>query len=339
MINSGLNGIDEHTKPFTVGNVLPEKGFVHVFDDFSLTQILNELDTASDFISYLVAREDFLSAEKPVVISAGEEQLLAIYLTNTDVDGNHAFVLSTTGDPEVVFLDESFWDSMVSNPQYGRKKEADRVSYVWDRLIEHFISFGEHGERRSQDFEFAYRLMASEPRTRRRQLGHALQDLMISTPVEQRAVRVVFSSDVSEKVFVFLICPVQNGLTYAVDRKRRQEMLLAYCNVAKLRFNDSNYIIGIAIDPRDSDEVSADLIALDVSGWGEVDFERAQALQREAKILLDDKIRVRIGRTSEYPEHRKLPVKQAKNSNRAERNKENRKQMQRASRRRNRKKR
>ena len=43
----------EGGKPFTVGQVNPSKGFVHVFDDATLPLVLQQLDTVSDFVYYL----------------------------------------------------------------------------------------------------------------------------------------------------------------------------------------------------------------------------------------------------------------------------------------------
>lgn len=341
MIHSGLNGINEHTEPFIVGNVFPEKGFVHVFDEFSLNAVLRELDTANDLITYLQDREEFLSQDKPVVLAAGEEQLLAIYLTNLNPEGNHGFVLPIEDDeiPHGVYLDESFWDSMISNPQYKLKKEADRVSYLWDKLIEHFISYGEDEEGLSENLEMAYRFMASEPRIRRRQLGHALHDFMMTAPGGNRAIRLVYSSDFSEKAYVFLILPVLEGQSYESYRQLRREMLWAYCNVVKLRCEEANFVIGIAMDSRDSDGGSEDFIALDVSEWGEPELDEARTLQKDAKIFLDENVRIREGRTSEYPDVPKLPMTQNGKSRQADKKKINRKKMQRASRRKNRKKR
>jgi hypothetical protein len=44
-------------KPFTVGQIDPAKGFVHVFDDTTLGVVISTLDTISDFIGYLEKKE------------------------------------------------------------------------------------------------------------------------------------------------------------------------------------------------------------------------------------------------------------------------------------------
>ena len=63
-------------QPFYVGEVNPDKGFVHVFDDVTLDVILGELDTITDIVRYLRCKEEFITAGK-LGVAAGEENLLA----------------------------------------------------------------------------------------------------------------------------------------------------------------------------------------------------------------------------------------------------------------------
>ena len=211
MVNSAIAGEEHYDHPFHIGHVNPSKGFVHVFDDFTLNAVLRELDTVSDFISYLVKREIFLSKNKPMIVAAGEEQLLSIYLTKLNQDGEHDFVLPGKSNADFISFDESFWESMVHNPQYIRKKEADRISYVWDSLIERFAKYGgiyDESGSRYQDIsmlEQGLRIMASEPRIRRRQLADALGNLLENTPEGKGATRVVYSNDFPANAYVFLI--------------------------------------------------------------------------------------------------------------------------------------
>ena len=74
---------DEHAdpsspnfRPFAVGTVTPGKGFVHVLDDVTLEIMLRELNTATDFLTYLRKKEEFIQAGK-LFGTLGEENLLA----------------------------------------------------------------------------------------------------------------------------------------------------------------------------------------------------------------------------------------------------------------------
>jgi hypothetical protein len=49
-------------QPFVVGHTGPSKAYVHIFDDVTLSIVLNELDTASDFCTYLSRKERLVSS-------------------------------------------------------------------------------------------------------------------------------------------------------------------------------------------------------------------------------------------------------------------------------------
>lgn len=310
IVHSDLKDNAHFQSPFNVGHVNSRKGFVHVFEDFTLDAVLRELDTITDFVAYLSKKEEFLSREKLVIVATGEEQLLSIYLTHLNSEGEHDFVLPGDDEDEVdyISLDESFWDGMVENPQYIAKKKADEISYAWDRLIEHFIKYGgiydDSGQRHQEpsELEWGLRLMASEPRIRRRQLAHALVDLLENTPRGKRATRVVYSNDFSEKAYIFLILPQLESEQYDEYRKHRQAMLVAYCKVAKLRCINASYIIGIATENLGTKGASEDLVALDVRNWTPDLQEEARQIQQEASLLLDKNVKTTEGRTSEWPD-------------------------------------
>ena len=52
-INSGAAGL----KPFAIGDVQPDGGFIHVFNEPVLELLARELDTVTDFTRYLTRRE------------------------------------------------------------------------------------------------------------------------------------------------------------------------------------------------------------------------------------------------------------------------------------------
>ena len=346
VVNSGIRSADEHTQPFHIGAINPDKGFVHVFEDFTLDAVFAELDTIADFVAYLTKREYFLTRDKPTILAAGEEQLLSIYLTHMNSDVEHDFVLPIEGvdEPDFVSLDESFWDSMVQNAQYRAKKEADEISYAWDRLIEHFIKYGgiydEDGQRHQTptELEWGLRFMAAEPRIRRRQLAHALVHLLQNTPQGKRATRVVYSNDFPEHVYVFLVLPQLESENYEEYREHRKALLLAYCKVTKLRCQDASYIIGLATENYGVKGASEDLVVLDVRDWTYEMQEEAEFIRREASLLLDENVSVTEGRAQEYPDIAS-PRKASKDVGKIRKKKAyNRKRMQKNSRKRNRKK-
>jgi len=103
------------------------KGFVHTFDEISLDIVMNELDTITDFVNYLSDVEAFLTKGVKITLNGGEEDLLALYLTNGRVFPDRFNEL---------YLDDNLWKGFIKRPEYRAKKEADEDSYIWDRLIE-----------------------------------------------------------------------------------------------------------------------------------------------------------------------------------------------------------
>ncbi|MCB9421431.1 MAG: hypothetical protein H6667_16630 [Ardenticatenaceae bacterium] len=85
MIMPNIVGKDHFAKfenggtPFSIGQIDPTRGYMHVLDDTSLDILLNTLDTISDFVSYLTKKEQFIESGQ-LVAAAGEDDLLAYYL-------------------------------------------------------------------------------------------------------------------------------------------------------------------------------------------------------------------------------------------------------------------
>lgn len=295
--------------PFTIGRVQPDKPYVHVLDEFTLDAILHELDTIYDLVAYLRKKEKLLTNASRIIVATGEEQLLAIYLTNLNAEGDHDIVLphdAMTADG--IMFDEGFWEDMVRNPQYAAKKQADQVSYAWDRLIEQFIKYasprtvGIEIDTGPSYMERALRIMAGEPRLRRRQLGDALIDA-IRTSSGKRLARFVASNDYPDIAYIFLVLPNKEKLPYDEYRQYRVALLWAYCKVAKLRAPHAKHIVGIAVDSPDSERPggSEDLVYLDVHDWTADHAAEARNLQQELGLLHDNNVRFRSTNTAEYP--------------------------------------
>lgn len=144
MLRNDIKGIDQHTEPLIVGDLDPDRSFVHVLDDTTLDIIINRLDTITDFVEYLKKKEALFRGEKSV-FAAGEEEMLAIYLRNINKQGEHDFQIpkDTTG----IAWTEGIWEEYETSPQRTAQKDADKISYAWDKLIE---SFAKHALARTQ---------------------------------------------------------------------------------------------------------------------------------------------------------------------------------------------
>jgi hypothetical protein len=162
-----------------IGQLEPVKGYVHVFDDTTLNIVMSTLDTI-DFTAYLTKKEKFLTAVRKV-FAAGEEELLAIYLRNLNADGEHDFVID--GNYDSLAFEEGFWEAFGRSPERQAQIESDRISYLWDALIEKFASQLMTGRQYFttghplREQEAAFRLLAREPRTIRRMLAKSLHEV------------------------------------------------------------------------------------------------------------------------------------------------------------------
>lgn len=163
-----LGGDDDFPLPF--GDF--GKGFVHVLNRRSFEAVVRELDTITDFVAYLSAKERLFNSEKNVIVM-GEENLLAIYLHN-----NRQF----PGDFDTLIVEDGLWAQFLEKREVIARDREDEASYVWDNLIELIAAdvLGGHVEYRSDltDGEILLRTMARESRFSRRMLGDALSEFL-----------------------------------------------------------------------------------------------------------------------------------------------------------------
>jgi hypothetical protein len=190
-------------------------------------------------------------------------------------------------------------------PGYKARKEADKVSYVWDKLLGLFAASVLAGEAQGafvtepkpSEAEEGLRSMALEPRLRRRVLGSCIVDGMKKAE-DAKADRfarhmVPGKHSVDETVgYVHLILAHRGeapGKAYDDYRKRRLAMLQGYClNMLK---NNSGLkrAVGIAVDA--SSKVTGrvggteDFYALEVDKWTP-ELEKFAQEQKEALGLL-----------------------------------------------------
>jgi hypothetical protein len=94
MIIPSIQG-DDHfqghkVQPFRIGDVEPYGPFVHVLDDATLDIAIGELDTITDFTNYLAKKEALIRSGR-LVSAAGEEELVAQFMTRMNAEGEYDF--------------------------------------------------------------------------------------------------------------------------------------------------------------------------------------------------------------------------------------------------------
>jgi len=306
LIDSSLKGLPAHTRPFFCGDLSPAKTFVHVLDDDSLHSVMTTRDTIYDFIAYLAAREKLFRG--PITIGAtGEEQLLAIYLSNLNEKQQHDFVFPTDGkeQPNAIFLDESHWQGFETAPERIAQLKADEVSYAWDKLIEKFSFYAIRGEQYFvtqggiTDSERILRFMAREPRWKRRYLARSLLEMLRTTPIDQRRLRVFPPVDDGDPYYVFLLLPTIHTKSDEEYRQVRRTFLEGCCVVAKLQNPQAKDIVGIATEPGIGNGRSEDSLYLDAREWTPEMEEKAREYQEKLGILQNPR-RIKL-EAYEYP--------------------------------------
>lgn len=259
---------------------------MHCFDDQFVAVALGELDTVTDFIAYLEAKED-LAQQQRVVMMGGEEDLLAVYLHQ-----GRKF-------PQVdqILVEESLWALFLKNPGYQRRLEAEKSSYTWDNLIEYVAEYVQAGQMEFggtlSDNERVLRVMARESRLSRRMLADTLLEF------RERAKR----GEVSARM-----TPALSGVTYvfynppvSYERTMRNQVLECRCFVARNEFKENKTVVGIGLNVEPASEgYAVDLVFLSFPEWPADHQKMAEEIKQELGYFRS--LQASSKQIDEYPE-------------------------------------
>ena len=255
------------------------KGFVHVLDERSLDIVMNELDTISDFTKYLIDKEALYARGVLTMFSkGGEEDMLAFYLHQ-----GREF----PAEPDFLVFDDDLWDALTKKPEWARRKEADRVSYFWDSLIETLANDLQCGDLISgypftatsmTDVERVVRVMARENRFFRRVVASGLIEFLELSRTHKFRSRII---------------PSFSGINYVIrahprsdDREYRVAELAARCHVARGLNKEATTVIDLATEiPEPGKGYSLDTMLLYKPEWTSEDQKQMEYLQKELGIL------------------------------------------------------
>jgi hypothetical protein len=292
-------GSANELEPFAVGDVDPSGSFVHVLDEVALDVLMRELDTVRDFTDYLEKRAAFIRSDR-LKVARGEKNLLAYYAIRVNEDGDHDFVFDTTG--EQIVIDADRYRRWTNDPRYHAKKEADQVSYLWDRLINVFTAHMLAGTSITIDgFEFEFRKnelgvrhMALVSRYLRRSHSEAIDGALQIGMERDRFFRLMMAapeSKESDTAFFVLTFKYKDWMDkdggYEAYRRVRANFSIVYAKGVLERYSHLKRIIGIALEPPNQGRGSSeDLIYAEQADWSEedraairYDCERAGVLQ------------------------------------------------------------
>ncbi len=308
MINPNIVGQDHYDSnscrviPFTIGMIDEGKGFIHVLDDFNLDTVLNTVDTITDFTNYLEKKQNLFESGK-LGGAAGEEDLLAAYLLHLNEKGEHDFEFKENVDS--VVYKEGFWEGFIKSQERESQIEANKISYLWDALIDEFsvhILEGTLYDSHTNKVEYhekGVRILASEPRIRRRVLSTNLMIVPERAEREMMSVRVDVGVHPGEAYYVFLALVRKDGKSLEDYRIIRQNLLYNYCMAVKVKFPKAEKIVGIATEPISHQKRTHDLVYLDARNWSRDRQEEAEKIRDKYNLLVNAKMSQGVER--EFP--------------------------------------
>jgi hypothetical protein len=261
--------------PISLGQ--SKHGFVNVFTEQSIGIVLRELDTITDFIEYLSAKERLLTKTETEIVTSGEEHLLAVYLHDNFISLEKA---------DMVVL-EDIWKEFCSKKEFHAKKEADKESYFWDKLIEFLIK--EHDPYLTKQegainepnpgIEKIVRIMARENRFSRRILSKLFNEFYMAGDLRARTIQ--SSSGIR---YVFLVCPRDH------NREARKNELMTRCFIVRGRNPDSKTVVGIATETYQSGQgFTLDACVFEKEIWTEENQKELERLQKETGAFVSPK--------------------------------------------------
>lgn len=261
--------------PLRWGNL--GNGFIHVLDEYSLTEAFRELDTIADFVTYLTAVETLIErGVRPLFSGGGTEDLLALYVQNGPTFG----IVDEDGSvPDRVIITEGIWKALIESEGYIARNKDMESSYAWDRLIEHFAEdlltngmFDMHSKQVTKN-ELALVAMALQPRGHRATLADSLLEFLGSSGA-QIASRVVVGTNAT--AFVFL------GRD-SIDRNFRAKELALRSWVVRGRCPSVSTVVGIATDRPMAGKTghSSDIMYLHMPVWTDDDAVMLDGIQRD----------------------------------------------------------
>ncbi|MFG0648096.1 YecA family protein, partial [Leclercia adecarboxylata] len=247
--------------PFFIGDIYPNKTFIHVLDEYSLKLLLTELDTITDFVAYLKEKERVVRSGY-LGLSPGEDDTLGAYLSG------HGVIVDKKIVPDDTFVQiaEHEWEGLKKSPQYAYYKALKKGSIFWDEIIQRFsesimtatVGLGE--ENNFLSHEETVRQLASESRRSRYYLSHAFMEKFKQVPKDRRSARIVQSIDEKDKYYIFLFFPKQIFLSYEEYREERFSCAKMYALAAKYKYSNIKKLLIIATESKDSEGRSEDVV-------------------------------------------------------------------------------
>ncbi|GAW96683.1 MULTISPECIES: hypothetical protein [Colwellia] len=246
-------------------------GIVHVCDEFSLGAIFGLLDTITDFVGFLSDVESLITRANIIFSGGGIEDLLAIYLLN-----NYSF---PSDKADLLIIDDTVFKGFVDSDDYKALQVSFKVSYFWDKLIEHFIDdlltdgMFDYDTKEVTSNQLALVQMALQPRGHRANIAESLIEFL-----EKKELKIASRVILAYQNTAFVFLTGDSG-----DREARVQELGMRCLVVRGRFPNVRLVVGIARDrPGEAKNgYSSDIVYIDIPVWTEEFESHVEKIQCE----------------------------------------------------------
>lgn len=290
--------------PFRLG-ATQDGDFFHVFDQNALDAVLTTLDTITDFVEYLSAREALLRS-RPDLTASSEEDLLAVFMMGLDEDTNRRrFEVK----PEVSFITGDHWSNWLVSEQCQKRDARNKQSYVWDEMVERFTH---HALAQTQEFTNVDRIVNQEPLLRwfsresrlgRRLLANSILEMLRSVDGERFRRRYHQPISPGGPYWVLLAMLRPANWDDAMYRRRRRDLLSGLMCVVKHLHPDAQDIVGLAVGGN-VDGFSEDAMCMDCRDWPEASAELGRSLHEDHGLFAAATRRATS--TEDYPAFEKV---------------------------------
>jgi hypothetical protein len=264
MLCTEIEKRQHYERPFQIGWPLGRSQCVHVFDDETLDVIFSVLDTVPDFVRYLEKKEELLQRPGEHLVVPGEEDLLAMYLSSAR-GGDQEPSFPPPSGCELVVLREGVWKELSASKPFHARAKANRISYLWDTLIEfqtsHLIAGSAHtidGDYSVTSIEHVLRKMAEETRLTRRALGAAVHRARRVSKPGKRYTCTVLRPGTMGRAYVVLTLPKPKNMAHEDYIEHRRYQLLTYCQGCAANVPWVREVLGIAMEPYVTKTISVD---------------------------------------------------------------------------------
>lgn len=282
---------------------------VHILDSHNMPIVLSELDTVNDLATYLHEKVRAASA-LDYLIYCGEEDLLGHYLLNyDDTTKRHIIGSPTKENVNGVMIGEGEWCAFSQSEVYKNTKEADRISYFWDELIQRTCQNSLDGTLGGNSDilrgESAIYEMVKEPRFMRRGLSEKMLTAVEQFPdIGPFARKVTYLPSFEKNVaYVLLQLRIPEPLRSAPNFREKQRAILEIaCAAAKNKFPHLIKVIGIGIEaPKFSDGTnSEDFILMPCETWSTEQQNYYRDLNKDWNFFETPDLKQHIDRVTQF---------------------------------------